>query len=103
MTLESDWEEKWEKAIKNHEEAIKKGTYVGRKISSSKYDGYAHYIVKEELPNGDFKVELLDVWDAYTDSMIEYLDCVLPRRLVINYFKRDYYAKKQVEDLGGVA
>jgi len=88
FSCEQEWEKKWEDAIKTHEDAVKKGTYIGRKISTSKYDGYAHYIIKEELPNGDFRVELLDIWDAYQDEVIEFLERRLPRRVVINYFEK---------------
>jgi len=86
--LERLWEDRFNEAEANNEKAKAKGTYIGRKMSYQAFDGYAYYIIKEELPSGDFVVDVLDVWDGYTCTPIEELGRLLPRRLVVEHFKR---------------
>lgn len=82
---------KWDKMIddarKNNKKAENNNQIVGRLLSYQVADGYAHYVVTEELVNGDLRVELLEVYDEYTSSVIEDLERVLPRRLVMNHLR----------------
>lgn len=82
---------KWDKILDEAREtsikAEKNNQIVGRLLSYQVADGYAKYVITEELANGDFRVELLEIYDGYTSSAVEELERVLPRRLVMNHLR----------------
>ena len=58
---------------------------VGRLLSFSSGDGRAYYQISK-VDGDNVHLKLIDVYDGYTSSPIEYMGRVVPMRLVTGYF-----------------
>jgi len=82
----SKWDNEYRKAKESDEKARKSGLIVGRLMSLQRYDGYAHYVI-ESQDNKNYYLRHLNIYDGYTDTIIELFDRALPLSVVCRYFK----------------
>ena len=94
MTFLEQEEIKLNKIREQDRKARENGTLIGRLLSFQIYDGFARYQIEEELPNNEYKLKYIDFMDGYTEPVIEYMERIVPKKLIDNYFRVQEKLKK---------